>query len=285
MPANNLLTWVFALLFFSGFHPATHPTHQSDGLEIVFENNKYRFTPRQRVVAQRIIIQSSEKVRTLLPSLPSQIKVSLLITNENLNEIGGVNGVALRNNPAEVVIAISRTYPGGILTAVKKSLSVIIFHEFHHLSRGWAYHDNAFETNILNASINEGLAIVFAEKYTGISLARFNCPHEINHWIREIRALPKNANFDHWMFEHPDGRSAIGYKVGKHLVEIILRNTRKSIVEVSKYSPEEILQIADQTFLMGSSATPLYPGFLLVNPDKSSPFAENSTKSRHNPNP
>ncbi|OJJ21507.1 hypothetical protein BKI52_13260 [marine bacterium AO1-C] len=282
MPANKLFILLFTLLFFPSFRPTSHPptTHR---LEIVFEPENHRFSSLERQIARNIIINASQKVRSLLSTLPKKIKVSLSVTNENLEEIGGVNGVALSNAPAEVAIVVSRKYPGGIQAAMQKSLSVIIFHEFHHLSRGWVYHDNAFEASILNASINEGLAIIFAEKYTGVKLARFDCPKEVNQWSKEIQSLSKQANFDHWMFEHPDGRSAIGYKVGKYLVQEAMKYSGENIVEISKHTPKEILQMASPIPLMGFRSP--YPRSLPANHDKSLPFVENSTKLRYTPHP
>ena len=100
--------------------------------------------------------------------------VIVSVTNENIDEIGGVNCVTKSNTPAEVIIAISRVYPGGTEAAIKKSLAVIVFHEFHHLSRGWAIQDNKFGAGISIATVNEGLALVFAEQYTGVSFEMFN---------------------------------------------------------------------------------------------------------------
>ncbi|EAP88887.1 hypothetical protein OA2633_01024 [Oceanicaulis alexandrii HTCC2633] len=65
-----------------------------------------------------------------------------------------------------------------------------------------------------------------------------------NAWAEEIRALPQNANYGEWMFAHPDGREAIGYRTGAELVRRAMANSGLGIVELSAYSPDEIWRMA-----------------------------------------
>jgi hypothetical protein len=46
------------------------------------------------------------------------------------------------------------------------------------------------------------------------------------------------------MFEHPDGRTSIGYRVGRYIVHEAMRNSGKDILALSALSPEEILNMA-----------------------------------------
>ena len=46
------------------------------------------------------------------------------------------------------------------------------------------------------------------------------------------------------MFEHPDGRSAIGYRSGNFLVRKAMEKTGENIITLSKRTPEEILKLA-----------------------------------------
>ena len=63
-------------------------------------------------------------------------------------------------------------------------------------------------------------------------------------WALEILALPKDANYGKWMFQHPDGREAIGYRTGNFIVRKAMLNSKKSILSLGKYTPEEIWEMA-----------------------------------------
>jgi hypothetical protein len=133
---------------------------------VTFTEGKSRFTPAQEELIQDIVQTSELKVRELLPNLPDSINVALEIVDWNIDVVGGVTGRTETNSPPQVVIQISETYPGGVVKAAETALEHTIFHEFHHLYRGWAIQDNKFGPGIDIASVNEGLAVVFSEVYT-----------------------------------------------------------------------------------------------------------------------
>ncbi|MFT7553665.1 MAG: hypothetical protein ACI9BV_004003 [Rhodothermales bacterium] len=43
------------------------------------------------------------------------------------------------------------------------------------------------------------------------------------------------------MMEHPDGRTAIGYRVGRYVIHQAAAASGKNVLELSELSPEEIL--------------------------------------------
>jgi hypothetical protein len=143
------------------------PGSDRDSLRIVFdENGGNGFSPEERIVVEGIVRQSESEVRTLLPSLPAEIVVTVVIIDRDVDIVGGVTGRA--SAPGEVQIELSSIYPGGILAAAESALSSSVFHELHHLYRGWTIQENRFGPGIVIAAVNEGLADVFTETYTGI---------------------------------------------------------------------------------------------------------------------
>lgn len=216
------------------------------GLEVVYEMITDQLNQQQKTTITGIINKSEKKVRSLLPNLPKNIKVIIEVVDWNLNTVGGVTGRTETNNPAIVYIQISNKYNEGINNAINTGLASTIFHEFHHLSRGWAIQDNKFEKGIDIAMINEGLAEVFAEEYTNAIFEENHIPKNANpdEWIKEILGLSKYADYQKWMFEHPDGRTSIGYRSGNYLVRKIIKNSNKSILELSKLKPKEIIELA-----------------------------------------
>jgi len=214
------------------------------GLNIIFKESTDTFTNNQKILIDSIIVASEKKIRILLPNLPKDIKVTVSITSENVDQIGGVNGRTERNSPAEVIVEVSKVFPDGITKAIETALTALIFHEFHHLSRGWAIYDNKFTQGISIATINEGLAVVFSETYTGVKLTGNSSSNVTKKWVEEIISLPKSANYSTWMFKHPDGRTAIGYRTGNYIVRQAMKNSGKDILEISKLSPGNIIRMA-----------------------------------------
>jgi len=192
-----------------------------------------------------VISHSEEEVRNLLPNLPDSIKVIVENVDWNLDIVGGVTGRTETNSPPLVRIQISNKYQGGIVVAANSALKSTIFHEFHHLSRGWAIQDNKFGPGISNAMVNEGLAVAFTEIYTGNIIDVNSYPEEADKWVEEILALPLDASYAQWvMGEHPDGRTYIGYRTGNFLARRAMNISGKSILELSNLMPNEIIKLA-----------------------------------------
>ena len=137
-------------------------------------------------------------------------------------------------------------FPGGISAAAQNALSSTIFHEFHHLDRGWTIQGNKFGAGIPIAAVNEGLATVFSEEYTGVYFEdAYSYPEDAVEWLEEILALPEDADYSTWMMgEHPDGRNSIGYRVGRYVIHQATAKSGKDILKLSKLSPNEILELA-----------------------------------------
>ena len=193
------------------------------------------------------IVKSERKVRSLLPNLPGEIEVKVVIIGRNTDIVGGVTGQAYA--PGKVQIEISSVYPGGILAATRKSLASSIFHEFHHLARGWTIEGNRYGPGIPIAAVNEGLADIFTEEFTGVYFTEANSyPENADEWLSEILSLPLDADYGTWMFQHPDGRTSIGYRVGRYIVHQAMANSGKGVLELGTLSPEAILDLAQAPF-------------------------------------
>jgi len=212
---------------------------------VVFQEDSLKFTEPQKVFILEVIRNSEEEVRNLLPNLPDSIKVIVENVDWNLNIVNGVTGRTETNHPPLVLVQISNNYQGGVIDSVYQGIKSTIFHELHHLSRGWAIQDNEFSYGIPNAMVNEGLAVAFTEIYTG-NINEVNAyTDEADNWVKEILALPLDASYSHWvMGEHPDGRTYIGYRTGNFMVRRAMNNSGQSILELSNLMPNEIIKLA-----------------------------------------
>lgn len=241
---RNLLLTI--LVFFFNSCTSKSAKIESKRLNIVFEEGTDNFTELEKKLATDILTGSEKEVRKLLPKLPKGIKVIIEVVDWDIAEVGGVTGRAESNSPPLVMIQVSNKFPGGIVSAINAGLRSTIFHEFHHLSLGWAIKDNRFVPEIPIAAAIEGLAEVFAEEYTGVVFEENQVPEnvDVDAWVKEILALPKNADYQKWMFQHPDGRTSIGYRTGNYLVGQAMLNSGKTILELSLLSPSDLLELA-----------------------------------------
>ena len=162
-----------------------------------------------------------------------------------LDIVGGVFGRA--EAPGLVTINLSTASKGGVIGSAKNALESSVFHEFHHLAMGWTMTENKYgnPAGIPIATVNEGLASVFSETYTEQYFAKaMGYPEDVHSWIAEILALQIDANYSHWVSGfHPDGRTVIGYRLGRYVVHQAQKESGKGILELSKLEPMEILSL------------------------------------------
>ena len=208
-------------------------------LEVSFGDREGVFSKREKQHIEEIATRSEEEVRALLPDLPREISVTVHPVATDLASVGGVTGRA--DSPSEVAIYISTTFDGGVIPAADTGLAATLCHEFHHLARGWTIEENKFGPGITTAAVNEGLANVFSEIYTDTAFEGNAYPANVRDWLEEVSALPLDASYNHWMNQHPDGRQAVGYKVGSFMIHQALARSDLSILELSALPVEDIL--------------------------------------------
>jgi hypothetical protein len=220
-----------------------HSEKTGSGLVIEFDEKKFEFSGNEKQIIEKVIVRSEKGVRKLLPGLSKNIRVRVSVMDRKVDKFGGVTGRA--DAPGEVAIEISNVFPGGIAGAARTGLAATVYHEFHHLSRGWTIRKNKFGRGIPIAVVNEGLAVVFSEQYTGDVFEGNAYPKDVHKWAEEIMTLPKDANYQKWMFLHPDGRAGIGYKAGNYIIRRAMEKSGKDVLKLSQLSPKKILKIAE----------------------------------------
>lgn len=238
------LIFIFPLLCITAWNTNTKK-HNFQKVDIVFQEEGEKFTASQKDFIRKVIISSEKEVRDLLPKLPVGVKIIVEKVDWDLDIVGGVTGRTETNSPPLVMVQISNNYKEGIIDSVNSALRSTLFHELHHLSRGWAIQDNKFSYGIPNAMVNEGLAVAFTELYTGSASEVNAYTLDADNWVKEILALPLDASYSDWvMGEHPDGRTYIGYRTGNFLIRKAMKMSGKNILEMSELAPNEIIKLA-----------------------------------------
>lgn len=193
------------------------------------------------------IVAQSAKVKAdvegLFAPFDRTLTVSVDFVDDNLNAVGGVTGVAM--TPEHIDIRISRQFQAGLDKAIAKGLLSTLYHEFHHLVRGWTVEHNEFLPSIPNAAVNEGLAVVFAEQMSGVHESWLDYPDNVAQWLDEILELPLRSDYQQWMMgTHPDGRKYVGYRVGNYVIDSALKHSGLSINELTFKPVAELIEIA-----------------------------------------
>ena len=80
-----------------------------------------------------------------------------------------------------------------------------------------------------------------------MNAAGYNAPwghysaNEARAWVEELRGLPADANYQHWMFQHPDGRRWIGYRAGTFIADKAISRSKTSAAELVETPWEDVL--------------------------------------------
>lgn len=96
----------------------------------------------------------------------------------------------------------------------------------------------------MDTVISEGMATAFERDFTGVAAPWGDYTDEVAEWVVELRAQPPDAPTRAWMFEHPDGRRWIGFKVGTYLVDRAMKRSGLSSAEMATLSTEEVVRRA-----------------------------------------
>lgn len=227
---QHVEAWVYTQLHEQGVNLEISSTDQR-------ELGKFKVA----LLAETVNMVKQDVERLFVP-FENTITVTLDIVDDNLDAVGGVTGIAM--TPTRIELQLSRTSANKFDEVIETGLRATLYHEFHHLVRGWTVEGNLFGPGIPTAAVNEGLAIVFAEQMSGVEEPWLNYPPNVNDWLDEILALPLRANYQQWMMgTHPDGRQYIGYRVGKYIIDSALKSSQKSIVELTTEPVDALLNM------------------------------------------
>lgn len=239
-----MLTTVAGLLAAIWVAPQVHSEARAPVVEVVYDSSAQRLLPSAtRALIDSIARSTAAEVAAVLPGTPAQMRLRVLATGPVIPETGeGGRATA----PGVIEWSVNPSAPGGAEAVVRARLRKTLFHEIHHLVRGWTVMGGRPLRSIMDAVVAEGMATVFAREFAQDDAPWSFYPDEVADWARELHALPPSAlgQYLQWMFQHPDGRRWIGYRTGTWIAERAVTRSGRSAAELAAVPTDEILALA-----------------------------------------
>jgi hypothetical protein len=181
------------------------------------------------------------EVRALLPSLPPTIELAARTGTWVLPQTGERGSAA---NPVRIDWVVDPSAHGGIAAIARAQLRATLFHELHHLARGWVKFGGTAPKSFMDGVVGEGLATAFERDFGGRQPPWGDPPDDVAAWVAELMALPVSAPYHPWMHRHPDGRQWIGYRAGTHIADRAIAASGRSAAELVRAPTAEVLALA-----------------------------------------
>jgi uncharacterized protein YjaZ len=126
--------------------------------------------------------------------------------------------------------------------AVLKNTYSTVLHEMNHAAR---YNKNIWHKSAIDMCIIEGLATVFERDHTDSKPLWGEYDSKvIEDWVKEVSGLKDGMLSEEYRFKHKDGRKWIGYKVGSYIIDEAVKNSGKSVIDLTQMECSEILKLA-----------------------------------------
>jgi Predicted Zn-dependent protease (DUF2268) len=203
------------------------------------DSPRHAFTPTERALIRRICDRTESEVRELLPQLPASLRLTVTDGHRVIPEYGSM-GWAIGSTQVHWTVDASRRE--GVLALAKSQLRATLFHELHHVVRGWVR--AAPGARLLHGVVSEGLATAFERDAAGHRAPWGEYPPEVRAWVAELLALPDDAPYGEWMFRHSDGRRWVGYRAGTFIADLAMAQSRRSAADLVMTPTAEILALA-----------------------------------------
>ncbi len=190
------------------------------------------------------ITDAAEEVAEIL-QLPEHLNITVR-PHEGMNIIPETGEGGYTVDTELVSLSFDPGVPYGKETLMK-SLRETVFHELNHVHR-WM--ESKYDSHMLNSVVFEGLATTFADDYAGAeSLWGKYDGEPVEEWLKEL-GTKTNAEYSAYFYRHPDGRRWMGYKVGSWLVREAMKDSGKTVVELTRMQWRELIELAGKTSLI-----------------------------------
>lgn len=204
-------------------------------------NDGRYFSKDARQVIAEICGNAEPEIRALLGDLHENIELACQTGPFVIPETGEM-GAAIAFN--RVGWTVNPDLPGGVAAVARAQLRSTLFHELHHVARGWVMYGGAAPGSFMEGVVSEGLATVFERGFGGWEPPWGEYPEDVEEWVAELLELPTSAPYSDWMFRHPDGRRWIGYRAGTYIADQAILASGRSAADLVHTATEEILRMS-----------------------------------------
>lgn len=211
-------------------------------------SSRHVFRPEEQAAIRAICDRAELEAREYLPALPLTLWLTVEESSAVIPEYGS-SGAAL--DRSHMRWRVDATRPEGVIELAELHLRATLFHELHHLARGWVKVSAGTSRTpigarptLMDAVVSEGLATSFERDVAGHRAPWGEYPPEVRAWVDELLALPDDAPYGQWMFRHADGRRWVGYRAGTFLADQVMARVRRSAAQLVLVPTAEILALA-----------------------------------------
>ncbi len=192
------------------------------------------FSRAERSAIESTATAALREVRPRLPQLPAHLTLRVDAGTDVIPETGES---ATAYPPATIAWTVEPAR--GVVATVAAQLRFTLHHELHHLVRDAAIP----RTTLMDHVVAEGLGTAFERDAAGAKPPWGEYPANVADWVRELEALPPDANVAHWLYErHPDGRRWVGLRAGTFLVDRAMSALGRSAAELVERPTAELLR-------------------------------------------
>ena len=167
--------------------------------------SNHEFSLEERATIKRIANEVVVEVKEILPRMPSNVTLTVSASTFVIPETGEMG---MAPEPGRIDWFVDPSRSDGVETIATNRLRSTLFHELHHLARGYVVKGGAARTSFMDVVVSEGMATSFERDFAGANPPWAEYPKEIETWVEELMLLPLSAlaQYSDWMIAHPDGR-------------------------------------------------------------------------------
>ena len=245
--ASPLLLLIPALAAAAPSDPAgtrdAGPRAGAPELRVTFvDSEAHAFTAEERREIERIGRDALAEIAARLSGVPERIELMVEAGDAVIPETGD-GGLALA--PGRIGWTVDPEREGGVLGVARARLRLTLFHEVHHLARGWTVQGGTVGNRMIDAAVSEGMATAFERDAAGYRPPWGEYPaEEAADWVDELLEAPGFEAYATYMFQHPDGRRWIGYRAGTWLTDRAMAECGCSAADLVSTPTDEILELA-----------------------------------------
>ena len=144
---------------------------------------------------------------------------------------------------------ITVTLPKGKIDYV--DLESVVYHELHHIVRGYTEYLEKGEHFLLNSLFSEGLAVMLQiEKRVHKNRSYRYSPVLVRKWIPKMKKELYSTTYDYQAWFQGKGKPArLGYRIGKYLIDEIRKyHPNLTHVDLVKKNARDLLKLSKVKF-------------------------------------